>query len=95
MIVKNAFLEEHGDNWRIERHWAAELDGSYKWGVYERVDTGARGAQAQRDGKTTVEEVGEHPVHGDATVYRFVWVPKFKGTEQQARDFLAQNAKGI
>lgn len=81
-MAKTAKIAEHangsiidfGSKVRIERHFGPEADGSHLWSVY-RLDP-------------VID--GRHPVHGDDTTERDVWVKVGEGTEESAR---AQAAK--
>lgn len=76
---QHAHTYDHGD-FRLERRWMQEADGSYLWVVYKRVPTGS-------DGVTP----GVHPVilneHGNPidTLHTHVWIVLFTGPEDEAR----------
>lgn len=107
-------LEDHGDNWRIEKRFLAEpcqkdKDGKdipgtspgHFWVVYERVETGAAPEVKNSKGEViTPKKLALHPVIKDKitgqqmhTHLTHVWVPRFAGLEDDARAYLAEQAK--
>ena len=85
--------EDQEGNWRIERQFRHEPDGTYMWAVYQRTHTGLEKPEHDAQGNVTKPGLlGVHPVHKGETHEEWVWVRKFGGTEEQAREFIAKNA---
>jgi hypothetical protein len=86
-------MEDHGEDWRIERYFQSEPDGTHHWGVYERVRTGAINPEILPGGRMTAQTSGVHPVLGVPTNEEFVWVKRFAGTEEAVREFVAERTR--
>lgn len=88
-------LEDHGNDWRIERRFRPEADGTHHWVVYEK-QTVEDTVLPKKDASGNVTEpgkMGTHPVHGEPTTFTYVWIPRFNGPEEQARDYIAKRAR--
>jgi hypothetical protein len=87
------FLEHHGDEWRMERYYQQNPDGSWTWGVYQRTHTGLEHPEVdKKTGEVTKPGLlGIHPVHKGETHDEYVWVKKHAGSEESAREYISKH----
>jgi hypothetical protein len=101
------FMEDHGDDYRIERDYTGQPDGSYNWTVFKREHTGLQLKDENKSDKgedagpgvrsyavNVIKKAGVHPVHKTDTGLSHVWMPVFKGPENAARMRLRSLVEG-
>lgn len=101
-------LEDYGDDFRIERHFRSQPDGTYLWSVFRRVPTGLVLKDEFKDDPgeplapggvvgyavEKIKKPGTHPVHKSPVGLSHVWVDVFTGPENAARMRLRTLSEG-